>query len=344
MTSRKRDQSGKRWDKDDTTGLHFEKGIKNVEYFRDVVPIFQRSCVACHTLEAEKPAGNLVLDDDTPMQGPASLGGVVSGPPGKVPGTYFRLVLDQAGRFGHKSPVGNWAHPQASRHVRLFQARRSLLMWKVFGRRLDGWSNDDFACEKVAGDPASLVYQGKPFANRPEQRRLVNLAYTGSVMPPLEAVKAGKVKPLSDEDCRTLARWIDLGCPIDLDFDPEHPERRGAGWMCDDNRPTLTLTYPQAGVNSELGRILVGMHDCDSGLDLETFRVKANFALDGAAAGTDLAARFKATAPGVWELRLARPIRRLERGKLEVEVKDRQGNVARMERTFWVSLGRPETR
>ena len=46
-------------------------------------------------------------------------------------------------------------------------------------------------------------------------------------MPPPEAVagtyagpngKKIKVAPLSDEDRLTLVRWIDLGCPIDLDY------------------------------------------------------------------------------------------------------------------------------
>ena len=53
-------------------------------------------------------------------------------------------------------------------------------------------------------------------------------------MPPPEAVagtyvgpdgKKIKVAPLTDEDRRTLVRWIDLGCPIDLDYDPANPER-----------------------------------------------------------------------------------------------------------------------
>jgi hypothetical protein len=38
--------------------------VVNVEYFRDVKPILDRSCVACHTQKWEKPAGKLVLDDD----------------------------------------------------------------------------------------------------------------------------------------------------------------------------------------------------------------------------------------------------------------------------------------
>ena len=35
----------------------------------------------------------------------------------------------------------------------------------------------------------------------------------------LRPCKAGKVQPLTDEDRRTICRWIDLGCPIDLDYD-----------------------------------------------------------------------------------------------------------------------------
>ncbi len=348
LTAKGQDQSGKKWDRDDATGLRFEKGIKNVEYFRDVKPILERSCVACHTKKADKPAGNLVLDDDAPVQGPDSIGGVVNGPPGKVPGTYFRLALDHGGKFGHKSPVGNWTHPQGSRYVRMFQARRSLLAWKVFGRRLDGWTNDDFAVESVPGDPDSLHYRGKPYPSRPDSRRIVNLAYSGSVMPPLEAVAGTyegpgglkiKVAPLTDEDRRTLVRWIDLGCPIDLDFDPAHPEARGSGWLQDDSRPTLTLTYPRAGANPELTRILIGMHDTDSGLDLDSFTVTADFPLDGVPAGENLAPRFRSMADGVWGWKLSRPAAALARGNLTVSIKDRQGNVTRIERTFSVAGG-----
>jgi hypothetical protein len=42
-----------------------------------------------------------------------------------------------------------------------------------------------------------------------------------------------------------------------------------------------------------LTRILVGMHDYYSGLDLKSFRVTADFALDGVAAGQDLAGQFR---------------------------------------------------
>lgn len=47
--------------------------------------------------------------------------------------------------------------------------------------------------------------------------------------------------PLSDEDRRTLVHWIDLSCPIDLNYDPTQPDQCGYGWMLDDNRPTLAF-------------------------------------------------------------------------------------------------------
>src|SRR5262249_5255315 len=148
-----------------------------------------------------------------------------------------------------------------------------------------------------------------------------------------------KVAPLTDEDRRTILRWIDLGCPIDRDFDPKEPEKRGRGWMLDDQRPTLTLTHPRPGVNGPLTRILVGMHDYDTGLDMDSFQVVADFPVDGAAAGDNLARRFKPRSDGVWELALPTPLVSLRKGKLVVSVKDRQGNTSRIERTF--SVGKP---
>src|SRR5581483_7245764 len=60
LTAKEGDESKVKWDAKDETGLRFEKGVKNVEYFRDIKPILDRSCVACHTQKADKPAGNLV--------------------------------------------------------------------------------------------------------------------------------------------------------------------------------------------------------------------------------------------------------------------------------------------
>src|SRR5262249_33596486 len=214
----------------------------------------------------------------------------------------------------------------------------SLLIWKVFGKRLDGWDNEDFPHETTPGDLTSLRYHGKPAPDTPHNRELSQVGFTGSVMPPPEAVegtyvgpdgKKVKVAPLTAEDRLTLVRWIDLGCPIDLTPD-------GRGWALDDERPTLALTCPRPGANGSLTRLLVGMEDHGTGLDMDSFEVTADFALDGVAAGQNLASKFKERTPGVWELALSKPLTELSTGKLTVCVKDRQGNLTRIDRTFAV--------
>src|SRR5207248_10754825 len=94
-------------------------------------------------------------------------------------------------------------------------------------------------------------------------------------------------------------------CPIDLDYDPAKPQATGYGWMLDDNRPILTVTLPQPRENAKVERILIGMHDYYSGLDMKTFEVTADFAIDGVPAGNSLAAKFQPTTQGVWEMKLA---------------------------------------
>jgi hypothetical protein len=331
IAEKARDESKKKWDTADETGVRFAKNeVLDVEYHRDVKPILARSCVACHTgKNGKEPAAKLDLDADH-----ESLSIEYSG---QVPGTYYRLAVDNSAKFGHK-PIGwdSWGSIQASRYIRKFQSRRSLLTWKVFGRRMDGFSNDDHPSAAKPGDTENLVQRGKPVDLKSNRHRF-DLDYEGSVMPPPDAVKAGKVKPLSDEDRRSIVRWIDLGCPIDQDYDPKQPGRRGYGWMLDDNRPILTITEPRAGANERLTRILVGMHDYYSGLDEATFRVTANFEMDGLPAGENLAPRFERKSQGVWELKLRRPVEKLAEGRLIVSVNDRQGNVHRAERTISVA-------
>src|SRR5262249_55589707 len=62
LTAKKQASGDPKWDPKDETGLRSDKGTKDVEYFRDIKPILDRSCAACHTKSAVKPAGNLVLD------------------------------------------------------------------------------------------------------------------------------------------------------------------------------------------------------------------------------------------------------------------------------------------
>ncbi|MBI5757873.1 MAG: hypothetical protein HZA46_05095 [Planctomycetales bacterium] len=341
LTSKARDETKMKWDARGETGLRQTAGVTNVEYHRDVQPILRKSCITCHTAEdGREPAGNLNLDADRES--------IREERWGNLPGTFARLARDGKAQFGYK-PISDryigpvWRGHQASRYVRMFESRRSLLTWKIHGRRTDGWTNDDFPTELKPGDATTLHWKGKPVENNAANRDIADLDFTGSSMPPPAAVagnyagpdgKPIKVQSLTDEDRRTLVRWIDLGCPIDLDFDANLPQERGFGWMLDETRPTLTLTIPTAGKNSEATRLLIGMTDYYSGLDLETFRVIADFPLDGAAPGENLSPRFQVVNPGVWEYQLAQRTTKLSGGTLTVSVRDRQGNETRIVRSF----------
>jgi hypothetical protein len=108
--------------------------------------------------------------------------------------------------------------------------------------------------------------------------------------------------------------------------------------MFDDQRPTLTLTSPTSGQNERLDRIVIGMHDYNTGLEPESFSVTADFPIDGIAGGQNLAAKLKPVAEGVWAWQLDKPLTALKRGTLVVQVKDRQGNISRVVRQLSVSV------
>ena len=293
-------------------------------------PILERSCVACHQRKSGKPAGNLV---STPTPNSSTCRTTASSPARTI-----RLALDEQAKFGHKPVIhnGTWRQTNASRYVRMFQSRRSLLVWKIYGERLDGWTNDDFPTGTRARRRRT---RWSSRASRSQTRKPTATAAT-STSPAAQCRRrtrspAGKVQPLTDEDRRTLVRWIDLGCPIDLDYDPEHPDERGFGWMCDDKRPTLTLAEPVRGAK-KLQRIRLGAFDYYSGLEVDSLEVIADFPIDDAPAGENLAKRFKETSPGSWLWEFARPIDVRETSTLKLRVKDKQGNQTEIVRTFSV--------
>ena len=277
--------------------------VVDVEFLRDVRPILSRSCVPCHTKTAANAPGRLVLDDLAQRRG--------------VPGDYARLADDAEGTWGHPAlvqPYG-WRQTNASRYVRMFQSRRSLLVWKLFGERLDGWTNADHPTETVPGD-ASTLPSG---ANVNE----ADLDYLGTAMPPPNS----GVPALSEDEKRTVARWIDLGCPVDLDPPGTTPAR---GWFLDDQRPCLTVSSPRAGSNpSPLSLLRVGASDGDSGVDWASLSIKADLPLAGRAAGAELADLAAISGDGIRAITLSPPLLRGARGTLSVSVRDVQGNVTR---------------
>ena len=131
-------------------------------------------------------------------------------------------------------------------------------------------------------------------------------------------------------------RWIDLGCPIDIDpeYDPLDSASRSYGWMGDDQRPTLALALPRPGINESLSRILIGATDAYTGIDPDSLVVLADFEINGVPPGTNVAKRFQQLPGNRWELKLTSPINGIKRAMLTVSVKDRKGNISRIERRF----------
>lgn len=126
-----------------------EGGPVDAEFTRDVLPLLQRACLSCHRAGGEAEASGLTFDgtgDDDP---------------------YGQLVL-----------AGGHSYPQVSRYVRTPQARQSLLVWAIYGRRLDGRENGD---------------------------REEDIDFGGH--PPVDLTPAERAR---------IARWVDMGSPIDF--------------------------------------------------------------------------------------------------------------------------------
>jgi hypothetical protein len=285
-------------------------GAVNVEFLRDIRPVLQRSCVTCHS--TTNALGNLVLTDYTNYSG--------------VPGDYARLADDNAARWGYKPVISSrtWRQSNASRYVRMFQSRRSLLIWKIFGRRLDGWTNADHPTESVPGDPATLPAGADP--NR------ADLDYTGEIMPP----PGSGVPPLSEDEKMMFARWVDLGCPINTGTGDD----ANYGWFLDELRPTVAVSSPRQNLNSTpLTEIRVGVADAYTGVNTSTLSIKADFAINGAPAGTELVGQGSFIAPGIFSIPLQTPISNLNTSHVTAAVADFQGNTNKVEVRFWVDTG-----
>jgi hypothetical protein len=290
----------------------------DVEYHRDIKPILQRSCVPCHN--SSNAEAGLVLDDETLVD--------------RHENTYNRLARDTSATYGIPPVINNgtWRQTNRSRYIRAFQSRRSLLVWKVFGERLDGWTNEDHPTESEPGNPATL-----PDGVNPNQ---ADLDFIGTIMPPPGAThpQSGEPIPALTEDEKMLfATWIDLGAPINATEanNGNNEARQDYGWFLDDLRPTLHLDTPRAGVSfSPLTELRIGAFDYYSGLTDDPPQVSANFSVNGRSPGSDLSDLLVDQGNSVWTLALDQPLFELEGGVVHVSVRDVQGNITEAERSF----------
>ncbi|MCI0587767.1 MAG: hypothetical protein L0323_13075 [Planctomycetes bacterium] len=158
---------------------------QRIEYLRDVQPIFDTKCIQCHGSSAAATGANLDLRDAPGIYFPDAPGG-----PGIWNRSYERLM--QTDRNGvevppnqmtlNGQPVGAFSQNAIffSKYVANGRARQSLLVWKLHGQRLDGFTNASF--------PNDVNYSGVP-------------------MPPPNS----GVPPLTQEEMDTLELWADLG-------------------------------------------------------------------------------------------------------------------------------------
>lgn len=211
-----------------------DTGLWGIEYYRDIKPILDSKCASCHDASNNTTGTDLVLNDPTDS-------------------AYWRLTRDSKAKYGGSPPGGHpdYVLPQVSKYVRALQARESLLVWKIFGSRLDGRTNGE---------------------------RADDIDYTGQPMPPPGAPQ------LTEEEKRLIARWIDLGAPMDL---LNRPKNR---YTEDDLMPVVAVTEPARDrVPNAWSRVVLGLDDLESGVNMSSLSLTLNFDVPGYPAGTNLA-------------------------------------------------------
>jgi len=121
--------------------------------------------------------------------------------------------------------------PQISRFIRSPQARQSLLVWVAWNKRLDGRKNS------TRDNDIDFPFQ-HPFMD------------------------------LSDKEKRTIARWADLGGPIDF------PQTDGFGYTDDSQLPIINIAYPLIGKNKINDNLVIAFHDVKSGIDWTSLKLQ----------------------------------------------------------------------
>jgi len=173
-------------------------GSWDIEYNRDVKPIIDAKCVACHTAGGSGSA--LILDDGDAV--------------------WPRLT---------KSGGYDYIKPQVSKWIRSPQARMSQFVWVAWGERLDGRTN------ATRGDDVDY----------PDAHPALSLTF---------------------EEKRTIARWVDLGLPINY----PGVSTDGFGYEDDNQLPALHIYSPQNGSAPINQKIRVGVTDAQSGVNWAT--------------------------------------------------------------------------
>ncbi len=141
----------------------------------------------------------------------------------------LHLDSDPWGALTNKS---GYQLPQISKYIRNPQARESLLVWVAWGQRLDGRTN-------------------------------------GSRVDDVDYPNNHPALNLTDLEKRTIARWVDMGGPINF------PQTDGFGYTDDNQLPVINVFTPKRGYNNpnNLESWKIGVIDAKSGINYSTFKV-----------------------------------------------------------------------
>lgn len=180
----------------------------------------------------------------------------------------------------------------------------------------------DHPTETVPGDAATLPAGASANA--------ADLDYTGDIMPPPDS----GVPLLTEDEKMLFARWVDLGCPINTGTGGADADY---GWFSDENQPTLAVSSPGPNKNiAPLTEIRVGVADANSGIKSGSLSIRADFAINGAAPGTELVSQGSFVSPGIFVIPLQTPVTNLTVSHLSASVQDVEGNVTRADVRFHV--------
>jgi hypothetical protein len=215
-------------------------------------------------------------------------------------GTGNMFILDGSGGRDAWSVIsedGKYADPQRSKYIRIPQARQSLFVWAAWGERLDGRTN--------AERDKDVDYPGEGDPADPH-----------------------KAMAITDKEKRTLARWVDLGGPIDF------PETHGFGYTDDYQLPVVNVYTPYAGDNNAGTQLKVGFADAKSGLDWSTLSVSYQALGDGVEKAIAINPGTDVNAKNILTLNLP-----LTAGEyiITVSINDMSGNTGIVTRRFKIS-------
>lgn len=215
-----------------------------VDWENGIGEIVQQRCASCHA--EGKPAQQLTglrLDGDTRTYDLLTRNAYVREDGVKInhatrPGDGL-TDLDQPGT---DRITRHYSCCTVSRWLAMNSARSSMLIWALYGERLDGRDPATGLPPVNSGVPVDP--QGREF---PE------------IWPKVDE-HAGYVADMPEREKRLLARWVDMGAPLTNVHD-------------DLVRPVLTVTPVLSG--GYISQVLVGLWD-DSPLDYSRFRVLAD--------------------------------------------------------------------